>query len=186
MKFEAISLSYGSATRKIVPRLKGRVFHITSPANFISIIKSGAISNNQNGVFPKNWNCSSYFANKGCVSVCDLVNNKKPRVTRQRFLSDYRIFGQGWGATTVFMFLSPFAHKQLITWRSWQKEKAYGQQVVPDLESGFPGEILLGDIEEIWFLTITDIRVSEELIKAMESPFMKADLSLKSEATLKW
>lgn len=97
-----------------------------------------------------------FFANKGCVSVCDLVNNTKPRVTRRRYLSDYQIFGQGWGASTVFLFLSPASHPKLVTWHSWEIEKAYGQQVVPDLESGFPDAIPLELIEEVWFITIND------------------------------
>ncbi len=156
MKFEAFSFTYNGAVRKLTPRLQGKVFHITSPENFVYICKSGKILNNKDGVLTQNWNNNNYFANKGCVSVCDLVNNTKPRVTRRKYLSDYQIFGQGWGATTVFLFLSPLVHHKLITWQSWKREKAYGLQIVPELESGFPEAILLDFIEEVWILTIND------------------------------
>ncbi len=155
MKFEAFSFSYKAAVRKLFPKLRGRVFHITSPENFLLIVKTGAILNNRDRIFKNNWNVNSYFANKGCVSVCDLVNNTKPRITRQKCLNYYRVFQQDWGATTVFLFLSSAIHDQLITWHAWKKEKAYNQ-VVPELESGFPDAVPLEQIEEIWFLTITD------------------------------
>ena len=94
MKFEAISLKYKNAIKKIPPRLAGRVFHITSPENFMLITKCGEIRNNKDGIFPKNWQYDSYFSLQGCISVCDLANNTKPRVTREKYLSDYQIFNQ--------------------------------------------------------------------------------------------
>lgn len=156
MKFEIISTSYRGAVRKLFPKLRGRVFHITSPENFMSICKSGEIRNNKDGSLKTNWSNGYYFATKGCVSVCDLVNNTKPRVTRSKCLSDYQIFGQSWGPTTVVLFLSPSSHDRLITWHTWKLEKAFTRKVVPGMESGFPNSIPLSEIEEIWFINIKD------------------------------
>lgn len=63
MKFEIISTSYRGAAKKLFPRLRGRVFHITSPENFILICKSGEIRNNKDGSLQKNWN-SGFFRPK--------------------------------------------------------------------------------------------------------------------------
>jgi len=133
MKFEIISTSYRGAAKKLFPRLRGRVFHVTSPENFILICKSGEIRNNKGGSLQKNWN-SGFFSAKGYVSVCDLVNNIKPRVTKNKCLSDYRIFGQPWGATTAFLFLAPSSHSKFVTWHTWKSEKAFTLKVVPEMD----------------------------------------------------
>jgi hypothetical protein len=45
MRSEAISISYQMATKKLYQRLSGRVFHVTSPDNFVTIGKHGLIEN---------------------------------------------------------------------------------------------------------------------------------------------
>lgn len=153
MKFEAISISYKVAKKKLFERFKGRVFHVTSPDNFIKICTQGSILNNKNKTFKPNWG-DSYFTSKGCVSVCDLLNNNGPVVTK-RAMNQYDVFRQPWGATSVFLFLSPESYSNLITWHHWKKEGAPGA-IVPHLESGFPEAIPLTVINEVWFVTVTD------------------------------
>lgn len=155
MRFRAIETTWRTATNTLINQLRGRMFHVTSPANFVKICASGAILSNTSGNFKHNWGNNYYFKNKGCLSVVDLVNNTRPRITKRKMLNDYSVFEQA-SPVVVFLFLSPAIHHRAITWHSWKKEKAHKQQVVPELESGIPESIPLSDIEEIWFITLKD------------------------------
>jgi hypothetical protein len=154
MQLRIESLTGASARRKLLPKLRGRVFHITNPERFIQIAKSGAILANSRDRFVRNWEYESYFASLNCVSVCDFLNNG-PRLAREASLKSYNIFGQRWGATTVFLFLAPSLHKDLITWERWEEERSR-LKVVPYLESGYPKAVSLRDVDELWWVTIKD------------------------------
>lgn len=156
MQFDWHKLTTASAQRKLMPKLRGRVFHRTSLPNFLNIIATGCISNNQNGEHKKNWASNSYFRNRGYVSVCDLHNNKSVRNTNNAALSNYQIFGHEWDGESAFLFLSSEHYDKLATWHQWEKEKAYSETIVPHLESGFPKKIPLAYISEIWLLKFTD------------------------------
>lgn len=131
------------------------MFHVTSPTAFIQICASGAILNNSSGNFAFNWTSNYYFKNKGCVSVVDLVNNNRPRITKAKLLNDYAVFEQH-SPVVVFLFLTQSVYPRVITWHNWKKEKAYIQKVVPELESGVPDRVTLTEIDEAWFITLKD------------------------------
>lgn len=158
MIFEWFEISRAGAKRKLLPRLKNRVFHITTIDNFTLIIKSGAIMNNQDGLLQTNWTNNSYFLNKGCVSVCDFFNNNANRnKQREAALSKYDIFGQtSKMGQTVYLFLNPKCFSRLITWETWKNEEKWTESVVPYLESGYPGSIDLNNIDEVWLIKIKD------------------------------
>jgi hypothetical protein len=166
MIFQAISTTFERAAKDLVPQIRGRIFHVTSIERFLAIYKAGAIKNNKDQSLKKH-EYNSYFANKGCVSVVDLVNNTKPIVTRRKMLNDYSIFEKG-GQVTTFLFLAPEIHSQIITWEAYKREKAYGQQIVPELESGIPGEIPLRCVEEVWFISLKDR--STQMLSGFEIP----------------
>jgi hypothetical protein len=63
-------------------------------------------------------------------------------------MGKYNPLCQPWGATSVFLFLSPESFYNLITWHHWKKEKAT-KPVVPHLESGFPTDIKLSIIDAL-------------------------------------
>lgn len=142
---------------QIWPQLKGRVFHRTSLKNYSKIINSGFIDNNQNEKYQLNWNNNSFFKKRGYVSVCDLYNNTRPRLTKEAAISKYNIFGQKSDCDNkfVFLFLSKDEYQNLVTWQEWLKQRS-SDLLVPYLESGYPEKILLSSIEEIWFFEIKD------------------------------
>ena len=131
------------------------MFHVTSPRAFVKICASGAILNNSSGDLGFNSTSNYYFKNKGCLSVVDLVNNTRPLVTKRKLLSDYAIFEQS-SPVVVFLFLAPSVYTRVITWQSWKREKAYGQQIVPELESGVPEKVSLSEVDDVWFITLKD------------------------------
>lgn len=131
------------------------MFHVTSPTGFVGICSEGAILSNSDGRFKTNWTKDYYFKNKGCLSIVDLVNNKRPRVTRRKLINDYAIFEQV-SPVVVFLFLSPSVYPRVVHWTQYKKDRAYGQQIVPELESGVPGRVGIEEIEEVWFITLRD------------------------------
>jgi hypothetical protein len=139
------------------------MFHVTSPDGFIGICSDGAIFSNTDGRFKSNWTENYYFRNQGCLSIVDLVNNTRPRVTRRKLISDYPIFEQS-SPVVVFLFLSSRVYPRVIDWKKYKKERAYGQQIVPELESGVPGKVLISEIDEAWFITLRDrVALAKEL-----------------------
>jgi hypothetical protein len=149
-KYQVISINSKKMKNDFLKSLDGRVFHVTSIENFVSICQTGAIESN-NGKRKANWKGVSYFANRNCVSVCDLYNNKKKRVSKNKMLSDYNIFEQF--TPSVFLFLYPKYYDFLISWEEWKRDKAYFQKVIPNLESGYPDRIPIEYIEEVVFLS---------------------------------
>ena len=46
-------------------------------------------------------------------------------------------------------FLAPLAYDKLLSWQLWEEAKAWGEMVVPYVESGHQGPIPLVHIEEL-------------------------------------
>jgi len=120
----------------------------------MGICAEGAILANTADRFKTNWP-NSYFKSQDCVSVVDLVNNTRPRVTKAKLACDYAIYEQH-QPVSVFLILSASVYSRAITWEKWKKDKAYGQQIVPCLESGVPDRVPIEEIEEAWFINLKD------------------------------
>jgi len=155
MDIEWHTVSLSGARRQLLPRLRGKVFHVTTPANALSIIQSGRIGSNQSNCYPLRWQGTSYFRKRGFVSVCDLHHNTSVRLTNEAALSKYHIFNQGTMGASAFFFLAESHYDRLVKWRACKKETGLSELVVPHLESGFPNEILLRDICAIWWVKVT-------------------------------
>jgi hypothetical protein len=154
MKFRVIQTTLRKAKGPLLSELRNRMFHVTSPAGFVGICAEGAILANTGDRFATEWP-NSYFKNQGCLSVVDLVNNTQPIVTKRKLFNDYAVFEMH-QPVAVFLFFSTSVYPRVITWKKWKKDKAFGQQVVPRLESGVPDRVSIFEIEEAWFITLTD------------------------------
>lgn len=155
-KYKIFSLTRNQLRNHLFKELIGKIFHITSFESFLSIISAGYINNNKKLEYTLNWESNSYFRNRGCVSVCDLFNNTRPKKIRSASFSSYPIFEQGNNGITVILFLKKEAYDNVKTWESWKKEKAFTEMVVPHLESGYPDKIPLDIIDEIWIVQTKD------------------------------
>lgn len=155
MHFRVIETTWRKATSSLLSELRGRMFHVTSPNAFLGICSEGAILCNTDDRFKTNWTVNYYFKNQGCLSIVDLVNNTKPRVTRRKPINDYAVFEQS-SPVVVFLFISPRVYPRVIHWKKWKKDRAHGQQIVPELESGVPGRVSIDEIDEAWFISLKD------------------------------
>lgn len=166
---ETVNCSGSAVRRRLLKHLYGKVFHVTNENGFNGILNRGVIIPSLNESISSNWGMESFFRNRGCVSVCDLVNNtSKKRISSA--ISKYNFFDLRCNNGRSYLFLlNESIHCNLITWNQWEKEKAYKESIVPYLESGFPGEISIIDVEKILIINLVnhfDLDAFDKMLEA--------------------
>lgn len=166
---EIVNCSGSTVRRKMLKHLYGKVFHVTNENGFNGILYKGAIIPTLNEPAFRNWRMESFFRNRGCVSVCDLVNNTSKKHISSA-ISKYNFFDLRCNNGRTYLFLlNKSVHFNLITWNQWIIEKAYKENIVPHLESGFPGEISIVDIEKIIMINIVNYFNLDAFEKMLEA-----------------
>jgi hypothetical protein len=142
--------------RRLMKNLYGKVFHVTNAEGFTGIINRGKIIPSKSGLLSENWGGSGFFRNRGCISVCDLVNNTS-KIEISRAISKYYFFNLPCNkGETYLLFINNSLHNHLVSWEQWKKDEAFGETIVPHLESGYPGEVSIFDIDTILILNVKD------------------------------
>lgn len=168
-RFETLSCSHQRARTRLCRQLSQQIFHITDAKGFMGIVRTGDIRPNIAGVFGNNWGTkNSYFRNRGCISVCDFYHNTSVR-KRYEATCKYNFYdlpcNNGLG---YFMVLKSVLFGKMITWDAWKHDRKGSEDVVPDLESGYPGTISLKDIDFVVKVQIEDhFTVSSEEFEAV-------------------
>jgi hypothetical protein len=139
----------------LLPKLEGRVFHVTTRAAFQKILEGGSINPNQDGSLGYTFgqSANSYFRHRGCVSVVDL-RAVTPKELDDGLLKYYFLNPSFANNQPVFLLLFPSSYAQLIPWSRWKAEQAWAEMVVPYIEAGFPGSIGVCFIEEVFLADI--------------------------------
>ena len=139
---------------KLLPLLRGQVFHVTTVAGLDSILADGVIKTNQDGTLttsPRYHN--SYFRARGCVSLCDLRAVSEEEIDTA--LGQYYFLNpEGRFASPVFLFIRSNCFTSLIPWTQQRTEKAFELLVVSYVEAGYPGDFPLDCIEKALSVTI--------------------------------
>lgn len=156
-RFEAIACLHAKARQILMRRLAGKIFHISDAKGFLGIIAAGKIEANQDGRFGNHWgNKESYFKNLGCISVCDFYNNTRPKKLYDA-ICKYNFYDLSCNkGLSYLMVLQDGLYAGIITWDRWKQDRETGGDVVPHLESGYPGEISLCNLESIIKVHIED------------------------------
>lgn len=132
----------------VLPRLLGRVFHVTSPSRLRRIRSSGHIRTNHRGRLGDTWPQSENGVGRqrNCVCLFDL-RGQSDEAAR----TGLSLFWPVWPAF-AFLFLAPSAHSRVVT----PELSAFGEgTVIPDVEAWFPGDIPIGLVEELLLLRIS-------------------------------
>lgn len=142
MKRETICFEYADARAQLIPRLRGRSFHVTCGLNLEPIVRASAILANENGELATTFGSSgnSFFRNGGCVSVFDY------RDIGDAELEDTLMRCSPWqsadkcGDQLAFLFLRETARDGLRSWMDWKAERALAELVVPYARLEMPGQ----------------------------------------------
>ena len=140
---------------KLLPLLRGRVFHVSRLGNLGSIKESKEIRPNQQGIHKSAFGYyqNSYFLKIGCVSLFDY------RSVTPEELDDSLDKCSPWqpiydNSGIVIFLLSPSDYPALLSWQDAKgkfeevKGEKVGYQYVPYVEAGHKGPISLALVDE--------------------------------------
>ena len=163
----------GELEDKLLPKLIGKVFHVTSFANFEKIEESGHIKTNHDGKLGCTYPQSQVFygRKKGCVCLFDLRNTNDEEI--ENALDCFYFIGtEKLGDKQVFLILQAETYAELIDIP--QAEADLGSNVIlwiPYVECWYPDALPLSKIQEIITVNIDRREQSESFkatIRAME------------------
>lgn len=145
-------LSNSSFKKHIYPALNGKIFHSTSLASYHEIIKDGFIKIQTNPSL-KEWNCTSHFESRGCISLCDLYHCKlygHIRAGHQKYRFECPKHDE---ERYIFVLKKEF-HDSVITWYEIKKTKDWNyDSIVPHIESGIKSPAPLSHFDYIYRIT---------------------------------
>ena len=160
MDIKDLTVNDAELRRTLLPRLRGRVFHVTPLAVFDRICEASEIRPNTNGRFPTLMgSTNSFFRKRGCVSFFDYRSASLKQINDSiGKCSPFRLRASDpemdFEPRVAYLFLSNTAHGQLIPWTKWKEEKALSEKIVPFVEAGYPGPVPITLIEEVLRVTI--------------------------------
>lgn len=158
MKRTTVTVKETELRERLYPLISGRVFHVTRLENVVQIVCSGGIAPNVDGALASTFGSSgnSYFKNRGCVSVFDLVHPSVAEI--EEYLPRCWPFQTARpGEGIAVFFLSPKVHDGLLSWHGWREEQALSEMVVPFVEAGYQGMLPLSAIEEIIEVLVEEV-----------------------------
>jgi hypothetical protein len=155
MNEELLFLAADVLRAEVLPRLVGRVFHVTTRDAYARIRSDGAIKPNRNGELGFTFGQSefSYFRNRGCVSLFDLRTATPEQV--EDSLWKYYFLNPSFSENRpVFLLLTDSCFDDLIPWSRANAEVGYREMFIPYVEAGYPGEIPLSLVERALLLEV--------------------------------
>ncbi len=131
-----------------IKQLRGKVFHVTFAKNISSIKKSGKILVNSDCSMKTTFGdaTNSIFRLKGCVSVFDYESPSSEKW--EEYMWRCNPLDSCDEEELAFLFLSEKAKENLIRW-DHVSEEWKAERVVPHVEAGHKGPILLSGVKEI-------------------------------------
>jgi len=156
-RFQAIACLHARARKLLTDLLKGKIFHITDAKGFLGITSSGKIEANHAERFGNNWGSKkSYFRNRGCISVCDFFNNTCSKKLYDA-ICKYNFYDLSCNkGLSYFMVLQKGLAADIVPWDRRRQDRETGGDLVPDLESGYPGDIPLSKLDSVIRIHIVD------------------------------
>jgi hypothetical protein len=128
----------------------GKVFHATDGVNVDSIINDGAIVPNSDlskrSIFGNS--AKGYFRARGCVSFFDYRRYGSAE-WKEHAYKCFPISETSQSNSTAIFFLQDTEHSKLLPWSDWKKEEAWSERVVPHIEAGYKGKVLVQCINQL-------------------------------------
>jgi hypothetical protein len=164
VKITKIQLSETGLFNSVIPYLIGRVFHVTKESNYNTILECGEIRPNQNCSYISTFgHYNSFFRNRGCISLFDYRPETWDHFKDHYYKCQPTDKASPESGIAIF-FVSESVYPILKPWTLWKEEKAYREMVLPYLEVGHPGPIVLGNIDEV--IVVSVIEAPDSLLAA--------------------
>lgn len=149
-----IKCSIGEVESKILPLLKGKIFHVTSQSAYKAIKKSGYILHNNDNKFKHSFGQSenSYGRNKAYVCLFDLKNVTAENIKEHLYDFDFLKLKAFKNKANVYFIISEKLHQNIISNAEAYEELKINKKhkiIVPYLECFYPRKIDLKDIEHV-------------------------------------
>lgn len=153
---ETLRLREEDLRDRLLPRLIGTVFHVTSGENWPSIRKLGKVASNRAGkhgfTFPQSE--KSYGRRRGYVCLFDL-RIKSPEQIQDTLDKFYFLNCHKFDNHSVFLLLAPEAVEWLVSPPRTHAEVQYKELWIPESEIFYPADLPLEAVA-----TVLDVRVS--------------------------
>ncbi len=156
MEEESLILATAALQTELLPRLVGRVFHVTPREIYDRILLDGAIKSNQSRKLGFSFVQSevSYFRKRGCVCVLDLRATGPQQVDealdKWYFLNPFPLPK----SRVAFLLLRDECYGELISRSYTQGKVDWREFSVPYVEVGYPGEIPVSLVERVLLVDI--------------------------------
>ena len=151
-EMKRITLNKTDLREKFLPKLRERVFHVTTQEAWPRIERSGRVL-----VSPPDWVTrweNAGLRSIGYVSLCDLRSldeeDLEHGLQKYHFL-DPRRNSRG----PVFLFLERRAIENIATYQQLKdKVNSLGKLIVPFIEAGYPGDLSLARIADVLLVDV--------------------------------
>jgi hypothetical protein len=145
---ERLELGEDELHGTLLPKLRGRVFHVTTEHGYAAIKADGFVRSNENQCFELTTSQSavSYFRKNGCISLIDLRDISDEDL--EWGLRKYYFLNPFSTDVAVFLILDSSCHGQLISW-TISKGEGFKAMIVPEFETGFRGLLPLALIRSV-------------------------------------
>ena len=160
MRETIIQTSDDTDRKRLLKRLLGTVFHLTTADAFPGIVRDGRVGHNRNGQYPLNCGSQRSFGRlHGYVCLFDLRNASPAKISLARELCDFLY--PDWltgdrAENPVYLVLRPEAcHRLVPNASAYYACRAGGRALkyLPGAECWYPGNLPLEDIGEVLRLT---------------------------------
>lgn len=150
---------------KVLPLLRGHVFHVTRKSSLDGILDDGKVKNNSNQKYPLSFSQSkkSYAHKNRCVSLFDLRDADEKWV--EDALSMYWNFLCPYpGYDHCYLILREGAYADLISWSQAQQEidehgyEKKGFTLIPHIECLYPNEMSIDNVAKIIEVKVTGMQ----------------------------
>ena len=143
-----IELPAADLRKELLPRLRDRVFHVTTQEAWPSIVAAGFVLVDPPEDVVK-WEYDAYFRSVRHISLCDLRSLPKDdlELGLERFpFLDPRRSSTG----PVYLFLGRAATERIVTYReAVDRAHRLGKMIAPHIEAGYPGDLPLTEVSDV-------------------------------------
>lgn len=151
-----IELHAADLRKKLLPKLRGRVFHVTTQEAWPSIAASGFVLVDPPEDVVK-WEYDAYFRSVRHISLCDLRSLAEDdlQLGLERFpFLDPRSSSTG----PVYLFLGGAATERIVPYReAVERAHSLGKMIAPYIEAGYPGDLPLTEISDVLVVQVKRI-----------------------------